>query len=45
MQKIIQTRFFRAPATGLEPVREWLLSQTAEDRWTVGHDIRLVKIG
>ncbi len=45
MQKVIHARFFRTSATGPEPVREWLLDLTPEERRTVGHDILLVEIG
>ena len=45
MQKVINARFFRISAAGPEPVREWLLDLTSEERRTVGHDIRLVEIG
>ncbi len=45
MQKILQARFFRSSAAGPEPVREWLLELTPEERREVGHDIRLVEMG
>lgn len=43
MKRIVAT-FYRS-ATGSEPVRDWLLSLSAEDRKTVGVDIAKVEFG
>jgi phage-related protein len=45
MKKIIHARFFRASASKTEPVRDWLLALTVEERRQVGYDIHLVKLG
>jgi len=44
MSKRITVAFYRTPA-GNEPVREWLKSLEAEDRLTVGTDIKTVEFG
>jgi phage-related protein len=41
-EKIITVRFFKTPA-GNEPVRDWLKKQTAEDKKTIGEDIKAVE--
>ncbi|MDR0933675.1 MAG: type II toxin-antitoxin system RelE/ParE family toxin [Burkholderiaceae bacterium] len=43
-QKVIQARFYRTES-GTEPVREWLKELPAEERYEIGHDIRLVELG
>lgn len=42
--KQLPARFFESD-TGRTPVREWLLELTAEDRKTVGDDIRTAEFG
>jgi phage-related protein len=42
--KQIVVRFFRT-ATGREPVKDWLASLAAEDRRTIGTDIKDVEFG
>jgi phage-related protein len=37
--------FYKEDASGNEPVREWLLSLTKEDRRRIGNDLRTVQIG
>jgi phage-related protein len=37
--------FWRQPASGSEPVREWLLSLDKEDRGEMGFAMRTVQIG
>ena len=44
VQVVLGVKFFRTDA-GNEPVREWLKSLGAEDRRTVGEDIKTVQIG
>ena len=44
MQPILTVLFFRT-ARGSEPVREWLLEMPAEDRKTIGTDIKTVQFG
>jgi phage-related protein len=41
--KIIQSRFYRTPAAGTEPVRDWLKSLSAQDRKLIGEDIKAVE--
>lgn len=43
-QKRITARFYRLPS-GTEPVREWLLSLSREDRLVIGTDIKTVEFG
>lgn len=40
----LSVRFFRT-AAGKEPVREWLKAQPADDRKSIGTDIKEVQIG
>lgn len=42
--KKLVARFFET-STGRKPVREWLLSLSAEDRRTVGYDVQTVEFG
>ena len=42
--KKLTVAFYRSH-TGAEPVREWLKSLPAEDRQTLGRDLRLVELG
>jgi phage-related protein len=42
--KKIAARFY-AQASGLRPVREWLLELAREDRRIIGHDIQKVEFG
>jgi len=42
--KKLPARFFRS-ASGSEPVRDWLLSLTDEDRKAIGDDIRTAEFG
>jgi len=42
--KIISARFYRSDS-GNEPVRQWLLSLSPEDRKAVGDDIRTAEFG
>jgi hypothetical protein len=42
--KKVSVRFFRT-ASGSEPVREWLLSLTKEDRSAIGQDIKTAEYG
>src|SRR5690349_5482381 len=42
--KIIRAYFYRT-ATGHEPVREWLLEESSEDRKVIGLDIKSVEFG
>lgn len=42
--KILRARFYRS-LRGNEPVREWLLEQSAEDRRLIGIDIKTVEFG
>nr|WP_257032111.1 type II toxin-antitoxin system RelE/ParE family toxin [Paraburkholderia bryophila] len=44
IQVVLAVRFFRTDS-GNEPVREWLKDMGAEDRKTVGEDIKTVQIG
>ena len=41
--KRIEVRFYRSPS-GAEPVRDWLLSLSREDRLVIGTDIKAVEI-
>ncbi len=43
-EKRIQVRFYRA-ASGNEPVRNWLMKLSREDRLTIGTDIKTVEFG
>lgn len=43
-QKRIRAVFYRA-ASGTEPVRDWLLEMSAEDRRTIGYDIATAEFG
>lgn len=43
-EKRITVRFYRQPGGG-EPVREWLLSLSREDRLVIGTDIKTVEFG
>lgn len=45
MDKVIRARFFRIGVSGPEPVREWILSLTADDRGRIGRAVRLVEMG
>jgi phage-related protein len=45
MQKIIKARFYKTDEIGTEPVREWLLGLTPDERRAIGHDMRLVELG
>jgi phage-related protein len=42
--KVIKARFYRSD-NGNEPVRDWLLSLSSEDRKTIGDDIRTAEFG
>ena len=42
--KIFPARFFET-GTGNEPVKEWLLELTPEDRKAIGNDIRVAEFG
>ena len=42
--KRIEVRFYRSP-TGKEPVRDWLLSLSRDDRLSIGTDIKTVEFG
>lgn len=42
--KIVTVRFFKNEA-GMEPVREWLLELSKEDKKTIGADIKTVEFG
>lgn len=44
MEKIIAVKFFKSEL-GNEPVKEWLLSLTKEDRKSIGSDIQTVEFG
>ncbi|WP_256438967.1 MULTISPECIES: hypothetical protein [unclassified Methylomonas] len=44
MNPILSVRFF-ATETGSEPVREWLKALSAQDRKTIGEDIKTVQFG
>jgi phage-related protein len=41
---VLEVKFFRTEA-GNEPVREWLRQLHAQDRKTIGEDIKTVQIG
>jgi phage-related protein len=43
-QKRITVRFYRQPG-GKEPVRDWLLSLSREDKLAIGTDIKTVEFG
>ena len=43
-EKIVVARFYRL-ASGREPVREWLIGLTREDRRLIGRDIMKVEFG
>ena len=43
-QPILSVRFYRT-ASGTEPVREWLLGLTKDDRRAVGEDIKTAQYG
>lgn len=43
-RKKVSACFFRS-ASGSEPVREWLLSLSKEDRSAIGYDIKTVEYG
>lgn len=40
----LSIRFFRTPSSR-EPVREWLLQRSREDRKTIGEDLKTVQYG
>ena len=42
--KRIRVRFYRTPG-GNEPVRDWLLKLSRQDRLTIGTDIKTVEFG
>lgn len=44
MNPILSVRFFATDA-GSEPVREWLKGLSAQDRKTIGEDIKTVQFG
>lgn len=44
MNQILSVRFFATDA-GSEPVREWLKGLSAQDRKTIGEDIKTVQFG
>lgn len=44
MNPILSVRFF-ATDTSSEPVREWLKELSAQDRKTIGEDIKTVQFG
>ena len=44
MNPILSVRFFATDA-GSEPVREWLKELSAQDRKTIGEDIKTVQFG
>lgn len=44
MNQILSVRFF-ATDTSSEPVREWLKELSAQDRKTIGEDIKTVQFG
>ncbi|OAI06973.1 MULTISPECIES: type II toxin-antitoxin system RelE/ParE family toxin [Methylomonas] len=44
MNPILSVRFFATEA-GSEPVREWLKALSAQDRKTIGEDIKTVQFG
>ncbi len=44
MNPILSVRFFATEA-GSEPVREWLKQLSAQDRKTIGEDIKTVQFG
>lgn len=44
MNPILSVRFFATDA-GSEPVREWLMGLSVQDRKTVGEDIKTVQFG
>lgn len=44
MENTLPARFFKTES-GNEPVREWLKELPAQDRKTIGEDIRTVQIG
>jgi len=41
---ILKVAFYRADS-GSEPVRQWLREMTAEDRKTIGTDLKTVQYG
>lgn len=43
MEKTISVKFFQSDS-GNEPVREWLISLSKEDRGIIGEDIRFVEL-
>lgn len=43
-EKRITVRFYRQPS-GKEPVRDWLLALTREERLVIGTDIKTVEFG
>ena len=44
MEPILSVKFFATEA-GSEPVREWLKALSAQDRKTIGEDIKTVQFG
>ncbi|WP_275899211.1 hypothetical protein [Methylomonas sp. EFPC1] len=44
MNSILSVRFFATDA-GSQPVREWLKGLSAQDRKTIGEDIKTVQFG
>jgi phage-related protein len=41
----LAVKFFRQPASGSEPVREWLRSLPEDERKAIGEDIKAVQYG
>lgn len=41
----LQVRFYRTAAAGNEPVREWLKALPAEERKTIGDDLKTAQYG
>lgn len=44
MKKVIEVYFYKS-STGKEPVREWLLGLDADDKKSIGVDIKAVEFG
>jgi hypothetical protein len=44
MESILSVKFFATEA-GSEPVREWLKGLSAQDKKTIGEDIKTVQFG
>ncbi len=45
MDKAIKARFYRLSTSGVEPVRDWILSLPHADRQKIGRAIRLAEYG